>query len=174
MRTTAVTLAVVACFLVIGCASPPTGRLNAPPQGQTANPHERQEPYLQMTDSAMLADMSVCDIHFIPQSNQINALGERRLDRCVEMLRQYGGKLRYDSQTRDGALIRKRLASLREFLAASGVELAKVKVVNDPAGGRGVPADEAIAALEASKTCGQDASQATEFGSLISTGIGGK
>ncbi len=173
MRTTAVTVAVVVCFLAIGCVSPPTGRLNAPPQGQSARPHELQEPYIQMTDSAMLADLSVCDIHFVPHSDQINSLGERRLDRCVEMLKEYGGKLRYESQTRDGALIRKRLAGLREFLEASGVELDKVKVVNDLSGGRGVPAEEAVAALEASRSCGQDGAGAIEFSSLLSTGIGG-
>jgi hypothetical protein len=120
-----------------------------------------------MTDSAILADMSVADIHFVPHGGELSSLGQCRLDRYVPMLKRYGGKLRYDSQITDNALITARMASLREFLEVAGVDPNEVRVVIDLPGGRGMDADEAIAATEASKSPGESDAQAGGLPSLF-------
>ncbi|MFQ6049083.1 MAG: hypothetical protein ACE5K7_06945, partial [Phycisphaerae bacterium] len=89
----------VACLS--GCAQGPPARLNSPPQGLSAYPHPLQQPFLQMTDNAALADMSVADIHFVAHTAELNGLGQRRLDRYVALLKRYGGRLRYDTALQD-------------------------------------------------------------------------
>jgi hypothetical protein len=161
MRTILTMAALLGWVGLVGCASGPTGRLNAPPQGSSAYPHRLQEPYLQMTDSAVVADMSVADIHFVPHTPELNDLGQWRLAGCVDVLKRHGGTVRYDSQTDDAGLVRKRLASIREYLEHAGVDPATVKVVVDVAGGRGIDAQEAIDVLKASRT--------KEAGAAVST-----
>ena len=173
MRNICVTSAVVVSIVAAGCAGPPASRLNAPPQGTSARPHELQEPYIQMTDSAILADMSVADVHFVPHSGELNSLGEGRMERYVEILKLHGGRLRYDNQTMENALIKNRLYSLREFLETSGVDMSRVKVVSDLAGGRGMDAEEAIEAMAAGRSGEQGSSQSVGLGSVMGTGGGG-
>lgn len=152
MRTFLTMAALLGWVGLVGCTSGPAGRLNAPPQGSSAYPNRLQEPYLQMTNNATVADMSVADIHFVPHTPELNDLGQWRLAGCVDVLKRHGGTVRYDTQAADAGLVRKRLASIRECLQRAGVDPATVKVVLDVPGGRGIDAQEAIDVLEASRT----------------------
>lgn len=138
--------AFIAGTFLAGCNTPPAARLNAPPQGYSESPSEKQEIYVYMNDNAMLSDMSVADIHFVPHRTEINSLGLRSLDRFASLLKVYGGNLRYDTRLSDENLIQNRIANIKEYLAAAGVDLERTDVVVDLPGGRGGTATEAVTA----------------------------
>jgi hypothetical protein len=126
-----------------GCQKPPE-RLNAPPQGPFVNPTQMQEHYVNMTDNAMLADMAVAPVHFIPHSSELNSLGARRLKRYSEILRIYGGTLRYEPGERDIDLREERPGEIKRFLVSCGLDDTQFAVTSALPGGRGMNAGVAI------------------------------
>jgi len=128
---------------IAGC-SKPHERLNAPPQGHTEYRNQLQEPYVYMADNAMLADMSMSPAHFVPHQTELNSLGARRLKRYAEILKIYGGTLRYDGTEESKKLTQDRIAQIRHFLLAEGLDASRVEVQADLAGGDGMNASEAI------------------------------
>ena len=67
-----------------------------------------------MVDNAMLHDMSLADIHFVPYTAELSGTGIARLDRMAVLLDTYGGVIRYDTVLTDEALILKRLTHVRD------------------------------------------------------------
>jgi len=137
------------CVLAgMGCTNP-SERLNAPPQGHTDRPNKLQEPFVYMTDNAMLADMSMSTVHFVPHQAELNANGVRRLKRYAQILKIYGGTLRYDGVSDAAGLVQGRMEQIKEFLLAQGLESDRVQIKKALAGGEGMNASEAIAVREA-------------------------
>lgn len=101
-----------------------------------------------MVDNAILHDMSVADIHFIPHTGELSGVGEVRLNRLAKLLNTYGGTLRYETLLDDEALIKQRLDHAREYLALTGCDMERVQVVAMISGGRGLPGGEAVEKLE--------------------------
>ena len=134
-----------------GCASPLPDRLNAPPQGQPPAAHAMQEDYVHMVDNALLADMSMSSVHFVPHRAELNALGVRRLMRYASILKVYGGTLRYDGPEPDQELRENRLEQIRGFLAASGLEPDQFEVDQGMAGGAGMAAAESVDVRKATR-----------------------
>ena len=97
-----------------------------------------------MRDNAVLRDMSVADIHFIPHSAELSGVGEVRLSRMARLLNTYGGTVRYETLADNEAMIKQRLAHVREYLALSGCNMERVEITTGMAGGRGMPGDEAV------------------------------
>lgn len=148
MRRSVLFAAVAGCLvLTLGCY-PPASRLNAPPQGDSPRPSELQEPFTYMVDNAMLADMSLTDIHFVPHTAELNALGAHRLDRYARLLDMYGGTLRYDTTLTDEDLVAARIKHVKDFLATTEIEPGRIEVTKDLAGGRGMTAERAIIVLD--------------------------
>jgi hypothetical protein len=146
MRFIPVMIFTIALLVVgVGC-SQPFERLNAPPQGFSENPCETQDQYIYMVDNAMLEDLSLADIHFVPHTAELNGLGARRLERYAKLLSVYGGTLRYTGTAGDEKLTEDRMASIRTYLATTGIGQQRIKVVQGMPGGNGMSANEAIAA----------------------------
>lgn len=127
-----------------GCQDPPS-RLNAPPQGPSSRTHEMQNQYTYMNDNALLAEMSISPVHFIPNRPDISGVGYRRLTRYAELLQQYPGTLYYDGLTDPEPLAAERMERVRAFLAEAGVDPNLVKVELGVAGGQGLRGSEAVA-----------------------------
>jgi hypothetical protein len=134
-------LVAVICF---GCEKQESSRLNAPPQGVTDRPHELQEPYVFMVDNAMLGDMNMSSVHFVPHQAELNSLGVRRLKRFASLLDIYGGTLRYDGAEADPQLRAARMQKLSEFLVDAGIKKDRFNVAEALAGGRGMAGSEAL------------------------------
>jgi hypothetical protein len=115
-----------------------------------------------MVDNAILRDMSLADIHFIPHSDEISGVGEVRLNRMAALLNTYGGIVRYETLEKDEPLIQRRLAHVREYLELTGCEMERVEIVAMISGGRGLPGDEAVEKYEKGTAKQQD-SQSTSF-----------
>lgn len=98
-----------------------------------------------MVDNAILRDLSVADIHFIPHTAELSGVGEARLSRMAKLLHTYGGNVRYETLTTDEEMIKQRLAHVREYLALTGCNMERVVITAGMAGGRGLPGDEAVA-----------------------------
>jgi len=149
-----------------GC-NVPNERLNAPPQGFSESPHPLQEHFIYMQDNAMLADMCFSDVHFIPHTAELNGLGARRLKRYAKLLAQYGGTLSYDTEMSAGEpLVNTRIEHAKEFLQLAGLSEDRFDVQVGGPGGRGIPGDQAIAALQAGRESEGD-KEANPMGSLF-------
>ena len=151
MRCASLSLAAVAVLGLLGasgCGGNGPSRLNSPPQGSSESPSSLQDSYVNMTDNALLEDMSVSSVHFVPHTTELNSLGVRRLNRYVEILKIYGGTLRYDGLDDPDEMVKQRIERIKGMLVAGGVEADKCEVVQAMSGGPGLRADEAIAARE--------------------------
>ncbi len=148
-------------LLLAGACQEPTRRLNAPPQGASDSPHPMQNDLNYMVDNALLEDMCVSDIHFVPHTDQINSLGARRLNRYAELLLNIGGTIHYDTAERDGSLVDARLETVREYLAEAGADLSKIRVIPGLPRGRETRATKAIQTMENSASGGAPASPST-------------
>jgi hypothetical protein len=135
---------VVALGLFCGACEQPMKRLNAPPHGDSTNKSEMHATYAHMVDNALLEDMTISDLHFIPHRPLLNSLGEVRLRRLASLMEEYGGVLRYNTDLDDGELLNARADAVVAFLARAGIDTQKEVLRRDLPGGRGMPADEAI------------------------------
>lgn len=142
MRQIPLLLAVLG-LLFGGCQKPVT-RLNAPPHGTAEVTSDLHDTYEHMTDNALLADMSIGDIHFLPHRPMLNSLGEQRLGRLAALLNMYGGTVRFDTGVRDETLVEERTESIMGYLASKGVDTTSNILTRDLPGGRGVDAAQAI------------------------------
>lgn len=129
---------------LLGC-NQPDSRMNAPPHGMAENVHEMQGTYTYMADNAMLADMSISDMHFLPHRAQLSSTGEQRVARLAELMRAYGGTLRLSSnRAKDDGLLQQRAAAVRARLAECGLDTTQELLVQDMPGGSGMDATQAI------------------------------
>ncbi len=135
--------AIVACVVCGSCQKPVT-RLNAPPHGVTSEPSQMQAMYAHMIDNALLADMTISEIHFVPHRPMLNSLGETRLARLASLLDTYGGTVRFDTDLSNRALVEARTAVIVEFLSEAGMDASTDLVALDLPGGAGMDAGEAI------------------------------
>lgn len=131
-------------LLVLAGCETPTARVNAPPHGQPYNTNDMQGTYAYMTDNAMLADMTVSDVHFMPHRALLSELGEMHLNRLASLVAAYGGEVRYNSNETDSQLNQARVATIREYLGDCGLTAPHTMVVSDLPGATGMDAAEAI------------------------------
>ena len=97
-----------------------------------------------MADNAMLHDMSVADIHFVPHTAELSGTGAARLNRMATLLDTYGGTVRYETFNTDEALVKQRLDHVHEYLALTGCDMGRVQVKTMISGGRGMTASKAM------------------------------
>lgn len=136
----------VSAFL--GCESTTSKRLNAPPMGFTEKPSELQEQLVYMNDNALLSDMCFGDVHFVPNTSELNGLGVRRIRRYAALMKQYGGTLHYNTNLGDDEeIVVDRIAHVREYLQLAGLEADRFDIELGGPGGRGMRNEEAVRAL---------------------------
>ena len=99
-----------------------------------------------MADNAILHDMSIAEIHFVPHTRELSGTGIARLDRMSTMLDTYGGTVRYETYETDEAIVQKRLDHVHEYLATTGCDMSRIDVKAMLSGGRGMSAVKALAA----------------------------
>ena len=120
-------VAVAFLFTAVGCEGP-SKRLNVPPQGLTAEPSALQGFFTPAVDNAMLHDMCVADIHFVPHTAEINGLGEWRLEDYCRLLKDRGGIIHLETASTDDELNEARIQSVHDFFASAGLGGANVTV----------------------------------------------
>ena len=131
------------CAICAGCNSP-SPRLNAPPHGVPEATSDMQGTYVYMVDNALLSDMCISDVHFVPHRAMLNTLGEQRLSRLASLMEVYGGEVRFSTNLEDDDLIGRRTETILEFLAEAGVDTTADTVRRDLPGGEGMAAREVI------------------------------
>jgi hypothetical protein len=129
--------------LATACSSPQP-RLNAPPHGVAEEVSNMQSMYSHMVDNALLTDMTISDMHFLPHRAILSTLGEQRLSRLASLMQTYGGVIRFNTDQQDQDLIDARLETVLAFLREAGVDTSTEVVRRDLAGGTGMEAREAI------------------------------
>lgn len=145
MRNIALTCLLVGFAVLAGC-NEPAKRANAVEHGGDESEASPQaETYKNMVDNALLADMSVSDMHFLPHRATLSRLGIDRVTRLATLIQAFGGQIRMSSDETDEKLVSERTAAITEFLTTAGIEHADTLVVRDMPGGRGMSATEATA-----------------------------
>ncbi|TWT40309.1 hypothetical protein RAS1_40170 [Phycisphaerae bacterium RAS1] len=139
--TRLVPIAVVAGLL--GCASP-APRLNAPPHGSASEDSSMRGTFVYMADNAMLADMTVSDVHFVPHRPMLNTLGQERVQRLAGLIDAYGGAIRFSSDVSDAGLLSDRTQAILACLTEAGVDARPELVQADLAGDAGMNAAEVL------------------------------
>lgn len=130
--------------LLCGACQKPAARLNAPPHGTSDSASDLQAEFTHMIDNALLIDMTLSDVHFVPHRAMLNSLGEERLARLAALMELYGGTLRLSTKATDEALIAKRIDGVRKYLSDAGIDTAAEVVTLGAAGGRGMDAGQAV------------------------------
>jgi len=105
---------------------------------------EPREHFTNMADNAMLQDMSVADIHFVPHTAELSGTGAARLNRMATLLDTYGGTVRYETFNTDEEMVKNRLDHVHEYLALTGCDMGRVQIKAMISGGRGMAATKAI------------------------------
>ena len=100
--------------------------------------------FTDMADNALLSDMALADIHFIPHSTEISGVGEVKLGRLAKLLNTYGGTVRYETSLEDEALVQGRMDHIHEYLALSGCNMSRVDVAVMLPGKQDMPGHEAV------------------------------
>ena len=114
--------------------------------------------FLDMSDNAILQDMSLADIHFVAHTSEISGTGAARLDRMAALLETYGGKVHYETYEDDAALVQQRLAHVTEYISLTGCNMSRVQVEATMSDGRTFPATEAIAIADKGTSKSQEKS----------------
>jgi hypothetical protein len=130
--------------LLCGACQEPAPRLNVPPHGTSGKPAELQAEYTHMVDNALLTDMVVSDIHFVPQRAMLNSLGEERLSRLAGLMELYGGTIHFSTYSTDSKLVAERIEQVRSYLCTAGIDTTAEVVVPGMAQGRGMDAAQAV------------------------------
>lgn len=136
------TASLVFALALAGCQAPKE-RLNAPPHGIAEATNPMQGTFVYMGDSALLADMTVSDMHFLPHRDILSTVGEQRIARLATLMSAYGGTVRLNSSERDEELLRKRMAAVVAALSGYGIDTTGQVVAQDLSGGRGMDAAQA-------------------------------
>ncbi len=157
-------------MLAAGCSSS-SPRLNAPPHGVADSVHDMQGTFVYMTDNALLADMSVSDMHFLPHRAMLTTLGEQRLNRLAQLINAYGGTIRFNSNLNDDVLIDKRLTATVDYLSESGIDTSSEVVSRGMRGGSGMDATEVILIKENEGT--YDPTEAASNEGAVKSLVGG-
>lgn len=124
-----------------------------------------------MVDNAILHDMSIADIHFIPHSKELSGTGVARLDRMAPLLDTYGGMVRYETVLIDEEMVASRLDQVREYLDLTGCDMSRVELKVMLSGGRGMPASDAIQAEE--NVAAQQENNGAPAGGKLGAGFSG-
>ena len=132
----------IAALGLLGCNAP-GDRLNAPPHGDPVATSDMQGTFVYMADNALLNDMSISDVHFMPHRSRLTTLGVERLSRLASLIQAYGGTVRFSSGVEDESLRADRMNTIVEFLTSAGVASASTTVVTDMPGNQSMSANEA-------------------------------
>jgi hypothetical protein len=105
-------------------------------------PYNKQ--FDRMTHNAELADMSLTDLHFVPNRPILNSNGTRRLNHLAWMVDQYGGSIMFDTAEPKSEMAQARLQTICRFLQKWGLSNQKIVVCLGLPMSRGMTADEAV------------------------------
>lgn len=141
-------------------------RLNAPPHGVPQETSDLQGTFVYMHDNALLADMTVADYHFLPHRPLLTSLGKTRLDRLASLMEAYGGTIRFNTDSTDEELTRKRTDAVVAYLGELGVPAASQAVKRAGPGGAGMPAAEAILIMQKEGTYDPEKKKAGSTGGM--------
>lgn len=133
-------LAGLACC---GC-NEPKDRVNTPLHGPGGGINDMQGTLVYMSDNALLADMSMSDMHFYPHRPRLNEVGQERLCRLISLIEAYGGAIRFSSSVEDENLSRARLQTVTSFMQDAGLNVTAENLTEGLPGGRGMDAPQAI------------------------------
>jgi len=101
---------------------------------------------------AVVAEQTLYPYHFEPGSPKLSELGAENLRILADRYRTDGGELSIRRQGADETLYRKRVDQVKEALAGMGVDASRIRMVDRPPLGEGMPSSEVITILKQKPT----------------------
>ena len=160
-------------FLIAGCEM-------SPPKEDASNPTEEQKSAANtwMVNSirdagisaGILTQHTLFAYHFETGRETLNPLGERDLAVLAGNFKLRPGQLNVRRGDVSEDLYKTRLDYVNRRLADAGVEVARLKIVDAPAGGPGMPSERAIKILQQAEAADASSAGATSGSSSGSTG----
>ena len=114
------------------------------PQPITSQAHPIKYQLDSMTNNALLTNMAVSDMHFIPHRPHLTDLGCQELNRMAWFVQRYGSTIILDLAQQDSDLAKHRKKVVEDYLLACGLPAEKIDVVFGLPAGAGLPAKEAV------------------------------
>jgi hypothetical protein len=111
---------------------------------ETPKRHAREKQFDQMIYNAELADMTLADIHFLPQRSALNSTGTQKLNHLAWLTDNYGGSIKLDLNDPKGELASARVKNVKAYLKCWGLSEEKIKVKIGLSDYEGLKATEAI------------------------------
>jgi len=105
---------------------------------------ERVRQMDRMTHNAELADMSLSDIHFMPNRSILNSNGTQRLTHLAWIVDHYGGTIMLDLEDSVGPMAKERMQTVVAYLKACGLVENKILVEFGLPQTKGMGAKEAV------------------------------
>jgi hypothetical protein len=106
--------------------------------------HARDRQFDQMIYNAELADMTLADVHFLPQRSALNSTGTQKLNHLAWLTDNYGGSIKLDLNDPKGELASARIKNVKAYLKCWGLAEDKIKVEIGLSDYEGLKATEAI------------------------------
>ncbi|MFA5866280.1 MAG: hypothetical protein WC975_16535 [Phycisphaerae bacterium] len=94
--------------------------------------------------NAELADMSVSDIHFLPNRSMLNTNGTQRLSHIAWLVKNYGGTIMLDLEEPASSLGKARKETVIKYLCKCGLKKGEIQVREGLPQNKGMDAKEAI------------------------------
>ncbi len=128
-----------------GCAQ---NKANIEPQPQPNLSEDCRHPAEKQADvmvlNAELSDMTLSDVHFLPNRAILNSTGTQRLNHLAWIVEKYGGKIFLDVKKPKSKLTRQRIRTVKLYLTKWGLPRNKIRIAVGLPQTEGMRADEAI------------------------------
>jgi len=113
-----------------------------------SHPLDRDHPMARQFDriaeSADLADMVICDIHFMPNRSMLNGSGTEKLHKLAWIVNHYGGTINIHLAEPKTKLAKARMTTVRAYLRELGLAENKIQLAFGLPPTKGMRAGEAM------------------------------
>ncbi len=119
-------------------------QLGAAPLRDSSGRHKVMMQNNRMVHNAEMVDMTISDLHFLPNRPDLNSNGTQRLSHLAWIIKKYGGKVILDVREPKSMLTKMRMRTIRKYMIACGVPKKEVKVEIGLSEYKGMDAEEAM------------------------------
>lgn len=140
----------LACLPVVTCAScsapkePRSSTTLSDSDQRSADRDFVREPFKDQARQGVIRQRALFDAHFIPDSDQLSALGRRDVAVLADAMRSTGGGIAVRCGSVSPELFAARVATVRRTLIAAGIDPQRVIISSDMPKGPGTTTEDAL------------------------------
>lgn len=120
-----------------------------------------------MVHNAEMMDMTLADIHFLPNRPELNSNGTQRLSHLAWTVKKYGGKIILDMEKPKSKLTTARIRTVRKYMMQYGLAKKEIKITVGLSEHKGMEAGEAIEIYKDTRFKPSDSKKGTKIGQSL-------